>query len=238
MVKESVKEALEKFGLNDNEIKVYTSCLQIGSSSVTRISEKAEVYRTLTYEILKSLTEKGLVSSVIKDKKKYFEAVSPKQLKELLKEKEKLIDGILPDLTAMQKVVGVKKPTITLYEGKEGIKSVLEDILRTGKDFVGYTSVQNLNKLLKYYLSHFIEKRIKQGIKCRIILDRKPLTSVGVRYRIIPQEFTIFCVIYQDKVAMIALIEEEPVAVIIENKIIADNQRIAFELMWKAAKKP
>ncbi len=238
MVKESVKEALEKFGLNDNEIKVYTACLQIGSSSVTRISEKAEVYRTLTYEVLKSLTEKGLVSSVVKDRRKYFEAVSPNQLKALLKEKEKLIDGILPDLAAMQKVVGIKKPTITLYEGKEGIKSVMEDVLQTGKDFVGYSSVQNLNKLLKYYLSHFIEKRIKQGIKCRIVLDRKPLTSIGVRYRIIPQKFTIFCMIYQDKMALITLIEEEPVAVIIENKVIADNQRIAFELMWKAAKKP
>jgi sugar-specific transcriptional regulator TrmB len=237
MVKENIKEALEKFGLNDNEIKVYTACLQIGSSSVTRISEKAEIYRTLTYEILKSLTEKGLVSSVVKNKKKYFEAASPNQLKALLKEKEKLIDGVLPELTAMQKVIGVKKPTITMYEGKAGIKAILEDLLATGKDFVAYSSAQNLAKLLKYYLPHFLERRVKKGLKCKLILNSKPLEMRGTEYRIIPHEFTMVSYVYGDKVALITLVEEEPIGVIIENKIIAQNQMIAFELMWQAAKK-
>jgi len=231
-----MKEALRKFGLNENEIKVYIACLELGSSSVTRIAERAGIYRTLTYEVLKSLLEKGLVSYVVKDKKKYFEAASPRTFITLLKEKEKVIEGILPQMLAIQKSVKIK-PSITLYEGKEGIKTVLEGILAETKELLAFAPKKAMANMLKYYFPHFIERRVKAGIKVRLIIDEKPLTYKLVDYRIIKEKFSTGYWVYNNKVAILSFPKKNPLAVIIENEDFAKVMRIAFELAWKGAKK-
>ena len=191
MVQENIRDALEKFGLSDNEIKVYISCLQLGSSSVTRIAEKANVYRTLTYEVLKSLLEKGLASYVIKEKKKFFEATKPKQLIHILDEKEKIIEKVLPDLEKIYKIAP-KKPAVTLFEGKEGMKAIFEDILTTKKDFYALSTVRYLKELFQFYFPHFVERRVKAGIYAKLIVDGEPLTRKLLQYKIIKKSFKTY----------------------------------------------
>ncbi len=232
MVQENIHGALKKYGLSDNEIRVYIACLQLGSSSVTRIAEKAGTYRTLTYEVLKSLLEQGLVSYVIKEKKKFFEAAQPKQFLSFLEEKEELIEQVLPDLEGLYKIAP-KKPAITLYEGKEGMKTIFEDILNARKDFVALSNVNNLKKLFSFYFPHFVERRVKAGIHCKLILDGPPLTRELLDFKVIKKEFSAVFFIYGNKVAFLSLTEKEPIGTIIENKEIADSQRLAFEIMWQ-----
>ena len=38
--------------------------------------------------------------------------------------------------------------------------------------------------------------------------------------------------IYGDKIAMINVTKEQPIGIIIKNKIIADTQRQVFEILW------
>ena len=65
-------EPLKDLGLSDKEIIVYLAGLEIGLSSVSGYSEKANLPRTTTYDLLKSLKEKGLSSYVIRSGVKYF----------------------------------------------------------------------------------------------------------------------------------------------------------------------
>ena len=75
----------EQTGLTPNEAKVYLTLLNLKQSGATKISEKCGLFRTLVYDILTKLIEKGLVSYIIKSKKRRYIASNPKRLLELLK---------------------------------------------------------------------------------------------------------------------------------------------------------
>lgn len=231
-----MKEALKKFGLSDNEADVYIACLELGSSSVTRISERANIYRTLTYEVLKSLTEKGLVSYVIKDRKKYFEAASPKKFVTILKEKEKAMNDIMSKMLDVQKSVKTK-PSITMYEGKEGIKTVMEQFLLEAKEFIAMTPLKSMLNLSKYYFPDVFDRRVEAGIKVRLLIDGEPLRKELMQYRIIHKKFSTGYWVYNDKVMILSFPKKNPLAIVIENEDFADSMRVNFELAWEGAKK-
>ena len=105
----------------------------------------------------------------------------------------------------------------------------------TKKDFLCYTSKNLLLKILEYYFPHFIKRRIKAGIKAKLILNEKPIAQKLTEYRIVNKKFVTATWIYGNKVAILSLTKQEPIGVIVENKEIADTQRIVFDLMWKAS---
>ncbi|MFB6246313.1 MAG: TrmB family transcriptional regulator [Candidatus Pacearchaeota archaeon] len=134
-------KALKKFGLSDKEAETYIACLNLGTAKASVISLKSNIPRTLTYDILERLIESGLVSYSIKGGKKYFSANSPKELKRILEEKEEAVDSVLPELEKLQKEKESKKPIVEIYEGIEGMKTVMDNILRSGvSDFYAYGS--------------------------------------------------------------------------------------------------
>jgi sugar-specific transcriptional regulator TrmB len=83
-----LKEQLEKIGLADKEAKVFLASLELGSSAVQEIAKKADINRATTYVIIEKLMKKGLMSSVEKGKKTYFQTEDPKRLLKLLEEQE------------------------------------------------------------------------------------------------------------------------------------------------------
>ncbi len=85
---------LQELGLSRNEVKVYLAALTIGSSSANTIAKHAGLLRTSTYEILKSLVDKGIVSYVLKGRVKYFEAASPDRLLKMAEERKHRLQEI------------------------------------------------------------------------------------------------------------------------------------------------
>ena len=238
MNKEEILDILQKFGLNEKEAKVYLSALELGSSRVNEISKKAGIIGETTYGIINLLLQKGLMSYVIKSGVKYFEAAEPQKLKQILKEKEQAIDRILPELKVLAKY-NIKKPKVELYEGKAGLKTVMEDILKTKeKEILAITSNKHLKKILEFYIPNFIKRRIKLGIKIKVLTDEKVFTRKLIKYKYLPKEveFKTANYIYDNKIAIISLTQKEPIGIIIENKEIADTQRNFFNLLWKLLK--
>ena len=82
------KEILQELGLSEAEAKVYLALLETGSTLAGQIIKKTGLHRGTTYQILQRLKEKGLVSSIIKGKKQYFEPASPDRLMDVLKERQ------------------------------------------------------------------------------------------------------------------------------------------------------
>ena len=83
-----LKEQLEKIGLAEKEAKVFLASLELGSSAAQGIAKKAGINRATTYVIIEKLMKKGLMSSVEKGKKTYFQTEDPKRLLKLLEEQE------------------------------------------------------------------------------------------------------------------------------------------------------
>ena len=116
------------------------------------------------------LIEKGLASTVIKSGVVYLDVADPKRIESLLQEKLAQIKKVVPELVAMKETV-MEKPAVELYEGKEGLKTILEDILKTKKEFWACANY-DIFKLLRFYFPYFIKRRIKNKIFARIIQQR------------------------------------------------------------------
>ena len=131
---------------------------------------------------------------------------------------------------------------VRFYKGVEGLKTVYEDIIRTGKDYVGYGPGHQLEKILKHYFRHYVNGRVKARIRLKLIYDEASRDIVIInplsKIRYIPNQYSSRAAlrVYGDKVALLLLSEEEPLAIVIKNKAIADGYRKYFEVMWGAAK--
>ena len=238
------EEALKEFGLNDKETKVYLALLSLGTSSVNRIAEQADIIRTTAYDILKSLIEKGLASYVIKSGVKYYESAAPEKIIAILDEKKRKVQEILPALKKIREFV-LEKPKVEIYEGKEGLKTILEDMLITKKDICGYSSVKLL-KLLEYYFPNFIRRRAKLKIKTRVIMERSKETKKlkkkdteelrELRFIKEASNFKLGYYIYGNKVSILIAKQEEPMGILIENEELAEAEKLIFERVWNQAK--
>jgi sugar-specific transcriptional regulator TrmB len=236
--------ALKEFGLTDKEIKVYLALLNLGTALVQEISERAGTYRTYTYEILKSLKEKGLVSYVIKSGKQYYEIAPPEKLISILKEKERKINEIIPNLKKIYETT-TEKPRTEVYEGLEGLKTILDDMIKTKKEILVYGSTQNMHIYLMHNFPQYIKRRVNAGIYTKIV-DTKSTDSEKMNkkskeelreMRFLPEiiNFPTTTNIYGNKVSIMSF-KDDFVGIIIDNKDIANTQRQIFNLLWSLSK--
>lgn len=243
------EELLAEFGLTKNEVNVYLTLLKIGSALAGQITENTGIHRRNVYDALERLQEKGLVSFVIVNNKKLFSSANPKRFVEIIEEnknrldiRKKAFEQVLPKLNSMISVT--KKHDVRFFKGTEGLKTVYEDVLRTGKNYVGYGPGEGVEKILKFYFKHYIQKRKKLKIRTRLIYPEKDRNKKFVKNplskaRFLPDKYSSYAAlrIYGDKVALLLMSEDEPLAIIIKNKKIADGYRKYFEVIWNSAKK-
>jgi sugar-specific transcriptional regulator TrmB len=244
-----LERELQKLGLSEKEAKVYLSSLELGPSPVQTIANKAGVNRATTYVMIEWLIQKGLMSSFEKGKKRFFSAESPERFLAILHKEEadiktrvKNVEEFLPELKALF-ALAEEKPRVRFFEGKEGIKAIREDFLRTkdrrietiySADFIRGIFTDEERK-------EFVEKRMKKGIKVRSIytFDKGILTDkTASRCKIPVDKFPLFCdiIMYGNNIAITSL-KGKLFGIIIESKEFADTMRSIFELAWEAAGK-
>jgi len=233
-----MEEELRYYGLSEKEIKVFLANLKLGPATASTIAIESDLRRSTAYEILESLKSKGLVSVFIKSKKYYFEAAQPSRLVSLLREKEQRIISILPALEELNKLV-VEKPATELYIGKEGVKTIFEDILRVGEEVLGFSSL-DVHERLPFFFPNYIKRRVELNIPTKLIAARSKLTEEHKKdgkkdkreIRFIKQDFKSSVFIYGNKVALITLAEEEMMGVLVTSKQIVETQRQLFNNIW------
>lgn len=241
---------LEKIGLTPKQAKVYVTCLELGGGRVSDIARKASTKRTSCYHILAELMKYGLVTKTQNKKVEFFISENPHTLERRQKEKLQTISSILPQLDAIHNRV-FYKPKICYYEGWEGAKIIYEDelsLLNKDEVLFNYTGFTDyFNFMPREFAESYIKRRVKKGIKIRIIApysdaasEFKSRAQQELReIKLIPSEQCIFSGdlhIYKNKVGIISF-KDNFMSILIESKEIADMQRTAFELMWKGADK-
>ena len=122
---------LEELGLNEKEARIYLTLLKEKSCTASKLAKLAKINRTTAYLELENLMSLGLVSYVVKDSKRYYQAASPDKLIEILDSKKAKIQSILPQLKGLHKSIEPFK--FEVFEGKEGIKTFYQDILNNAK---------------------------------------------------------------------------------------------------------
>jgi len=242
MTFESIRETLKQIGLGHNESKIYITLLKLGPTMAGKIAKEANIDRSACYDSLKALVKKGLVNYAIEANRKKFAASNPQKLQDYLKEKEELVDGILPDLSELfsQKA---EKSQLQMYKGKRGLKTVFENILKeaAGKENLVIDSHGEFVEKMPYYAPHFIKGLEKNKIKVRHIVRKgkniNPSKTTEVRYFSEQMKDTIITTnIYAGKIAII-LWADVPEAIIITNQSAYEAYKGYFEILWKTARK-
>lgn len=230
------KDELRKAGLTGNEAKVYLELLRRGSLSANEVAKKISMDRTLTYTVLNHLIEKGLVNYVIKDKKKFFEASDPTHLLNPVREREALVKDLIPQLKQIEKIKESVQE-INIYEGKEGLRSVMWEILKY-KSFCSFGATGRVYDVL-YETPRLAKELAKKGVNARIITSpeqkRHRMTRLkNIKFRYLNIKSKATTTIFKDKVA-IHILTQKPMIIVIKNKQIADTYKNHFEVLWKAA---
>lgn len=231
---------LERYGFTKIQAKVYLACLELGFSSVQRISLRANLSRSTVYEALDALRRRGLVSVFEKRNIKYFSAESPRKIVSESQGIAQMLKAALPHFEAIESRAG-RQPIIRFFQGKQGMIAVLKEILREAKEIRCFSSAEDLFETLDQYFPKFVSHRIKKRIPVRAILreskkarERKELGPQQLRtVKIIPSQYEhhglIF--IWQNKIAMFSFRGEMEV-VVIESEELVSVQRAMFEYIW------
>ena len=248
-----IESALEKIGLTKGEIKVYLSLLDLGSSSTGKITKSSGISGSKVYEVLDRLMNKSLANFVIKNGVKYFEATDPSRILDYLDEKENQIENekaniqkIIPELILKQK--HSEKSEVKVFTGWEGIKTANEDIIRTlrkGEEWLTMGLTEQ-PKSWEIYFNKRQKARAEKGIKLKHLLNEKYKSLYKKRkhlpyteFRFFPKDFSMPMTteIYKDKVIFMILLQENPMAIMIESEAVAKSFRKYFFVLWEIGKK-
>ncbi len=238
-------ELLTSFGLKPQEVKVYLACLKLGSSAVSQIAKQSGIQRTFVYDLLDSLKKKGLISTVDSPKRQ-FQAASIDTLKLLLQEKFDRFESFIPELQSLEQPVN--RTNIRFFEGREGIKAVLQDTINqpAGSEILCFSNAEGFYTKEQEFEKWYVNQRAKRKIHMRFIAPDNPEVMWYVKQdkkhkretRIVPAKLFPFSAevdIYGSKVAIITL-GKEVAAMIIESEDIAKTFKMFFELAWRGTK--
>ncbi len=244
----SLQKTLEEYGLKEKHARVYLACLELGSGSILKISQKAGLPRSTTEVILVALLGKGFVSSFKKRNIKYFSTEDPKKIVASVKARAELLERALPDfreLYARSNII----PTVRFYHGKESMKIVFDEILtdKSVHELLAFSSVDDIFELLGKKFVGFVQKRVTRGMRSRVILRESPRAWERVRLggselrevKLISHGYEHHGLFYiwGNKIAMISLKNEWSV-LIIESEELAKSQRMLFEALWDSLPTP
>ncbi|MFC1753581.1 TrmB family transcriptional regulator [Thermoproteota archaeon] len=248
-------KALQNIGLTDGEIRVYTAMIKLGPSTTGPITDKSRVSSSKIYHILEKLMQKGIVSYVIKEKTRYYQAEDPIKIKDYVNKKEKdfqeqkkEIDKLIPQLQIQQQLEKTKSE-VQVYKGFKGIQTIIDHVysrLKKGETFydIGIPSFQE-EKYHQYWQEEDHPRRIKLGIKIKMLFNidtpkkvmknRNSYWGCEARYMPIPVETPSWILVYKN-VTVIILQEKEPLTIEITNDDIAHSFKQYFEAFWRLSK--
>ena len=236
---------LKSIGLSENQAKVYLAGLELGPTSILDLARISGVKRTTIYSVMEELIEQGLFTNLQKEGKKLYLATDPDSLTQMVHEREEALRIHLPELKALYSLAP-NKPKVVFYEGVENLKRIMEEPihwLKKGQLYYRINSGQQemVEAVGAEWWKELSVKRIKKGLPIKVIADRIPhpipeLVEASPKslreIRFLPKNIHIPVreQVYGDRVAIIDL--EVPMALVIEDKNVAELHRIFFESLW------
>lgn len=136
---------LQNLGFSQSEANIYSVLIFFGKLTTLEISKAVNLPRTSVYRLVGSLKQKGVVEEIIDDHKSFFIPAEISKLENLIRKKEKEITEIktlFPQMSALlsQNANHYDQNTkVLFYRGKEGMKQMLWNILKTEDLFRGYS---------------------------------------------------------------------------------------------------
>jgi sugar-specific transcriptional regulator TrmB len=234
---------LQRIGLTDRQSEVYLASLSLGPSSVLSLSRHTGMHRPMLYKLLDEMVDAGAMMVTISGKRQLYVAAEPRQLMGLIKAKEELLKGALPELLALANL-GTRKPKIEYYEGDEQLRSLYHAAIDGNpKEILTYFPSKYMAALFgKREMVAAIRERVRRGIRSRTLRaasseiefegsEEREVALRDVRYLGAGTDPGMGIIIARESVYLFSPIEEG-FGMRIESKSYAALMRCFFEALW------
>ena len=169
-------------GLTKYEAKAYETLIKFGKLSASEISRESSVPYSRIYDVLASLTQKGLVK-VIPEKTKKYSPGDTEALLKILKDKEESLKKIKEKVTEMKQFFSEKKENpIVMGVGQKAFYKLVEEMKKNQKQSYAI-------KWSSEYKGDWVEKlrdqiRKKKDVKVLTRYDEETKNNVQKWYKI------------------------------------------------------
>jgi sugar-specific transcriptional regulator TrmB len=235
-------QQLQSIGFDDKEAGIYLAILNLGSASISDIAKRSGIKRPTVYHYIDELVKKQLVYKTAQGKRVLYTPQNPQRIISFLEENRKRTEKILPELLSLYQS-SPKQPKIRFYEGKEGLKTIYEEIFNTSQIIYSAFSPSSFYKVFTDKdNARFFEILKRNGGRIYDLLEKSEESErfAGKDYRkgmgrikFLPDDFNLSTdiLVARDKIAMISF--QNLTGVLIENREIAETQNGFLKFMWK-----
>lgn len=242
MDKKQLIQTLTNFGLNNKQAEAYITCLELGTATIQQISKRMVIARSSCEALLSQLQSKGFISVHKYKSTRRYSAENPKSILEQSQRKVKTFESVIPGLSNMF-MKSNPVSTVRMYEGKDGVWMILEEILKEAKTLYGFGSADALYDSIGDTFPDFRTRRIKKKIPVKILLKDTPRAkqrqvagpSELREVRLIQDtgESRSLIFMWNNKIASFSF-TNQLMAVVIESKDIYEGQMALFYATWNS----
>lgn len=244
---------LKHYGLNTNDILVYEALLKIGRSKTGPIIRESSVGSSRTYESLRILVSRGLVSYQVKNNIKYYQAEAPEQL---MHDAERHMHG-LKELAEEVVALPIPLPSrneSNIYEGRHGFKMAFtQHIERIKKgeqiSIIAFSRRAYLSssgsRELRSFFTNTDKLMITKKATARVLSEHEMLTIVKKErihpslylFRYLPPGyFGPSAINISATEVLISVWGEHPIVFSIKNPAVVKAFQKNFDFLWGMAK--
>jgi sugar-specific transcriptional regulator TrmB len=247
IIMKDISRILRALGLLDSEVRTYLAALEKGPQTVADLSKAAGLSRQATYVAIDALIERGLMSHVLHGKKRFFMAEHPSKLLAYAKrhraEVDEQVDDLERALPELELQTGGERPIVKVFEGKEGMQTVMEELVRSNAYEGNIDEITDLDTMYATLdlkdLKPYRDKAAKKRIRVRSLQSGTPLRPpVGSVKRItLPKEFSNFktsLAVYEQYIYLVTF-EGKIHSILIESPALARTIRILYDLAFQRA---
>lgn len=248
-----MSEQLRGLGLSANEIKVYTVLARTASMPVGQLAIHTGLYRTNLYDLLEKLRTRGLVTSFVQNKVRYYSITEPRNLLSLLehqKEEMRLLESSVRDYikTLKPAPMTAHAKKLFIYQDREGLQYFYErlmDMAKSRDEVLVIGSSATILDAFNYYILN-LSKRIKEiNVHVRMIANRDLIRNVimqrivqlvAMDLRLLPRGHVspVAVFIFKSNVGFCNFMEN-PFVIIVDDPILSKAYKKHFDELWTIA---
>lgn len=250
-----IETMLENLGLKGDEIQTFIFLLENGPTTAGNLAKRTGLSRPSLYGFMRKLQRSGLIIESQKNGVKTFSTSSKEKISVLFEDKiaelEKGKSILEKAFREVKKDAAATGPKFQLFEGKDGLTQVMEDMLLY-RDLItkAYWPIKSMVEVLSAdYLNRHNKRRIKRNIFIQSIWPEKEkldtntynFLGAGTRYlrevRMAPKNvnYSMGYWTYANKVIFLSS-KKESYGFIIESKELVETMSSQFDVMWNISK--
>lgn len=252
------KSHFQKLGISSTEYDLYVQLYRYGASSVLQLSKRLNLPRTTIYQNLEKLLKIGMVNRVVDRNRKLFVAEEIDKLKEIISQKEQIINGqsqsllkikdSLNDMLVQFKLLKPKEiiphTELKYFEGEDEVRNVYKKMLLS-KEIRSYPHASWIPAVMPDVTQLFYEIIQQGNIIVKDIFANHASAEIVIpilknvsnyKYKTVGSSaFTAFenidYSIYDNKITIIH--GPNPIiAVLIENQFMHNHAKYIFDILW------